>query len=964
MQDEDQCFVSNPGSLTRTSDIAVVLHLRSVDVWDDGISPRLLTFRGQVRYDLFVSLPEAYAAFASTIVRDFPAAKVFIAKGDPHPVFPFMKIAGRLAADGYRFVLRLVSERRGSEERMSPRLSDSLGALLPPDKGAVQDILTKLEKDDTGLIGFCESYSGLVFGSGAGDIELLNEILRNGTTEYSRYEQLRDRNSLGFFSDGMFWARIDAIHSSLELPSGLGEADGNAAERSLGRAIDRALVVLPELDQRAVFTCNGLAVHRLNHASAAFPLSLGTGECKGVESKPTITVIIPCFNVVGYLDACVKSVLKQTYGNLRILLIDDGSTDGTGEVVSAYAERYAHTIKAVRNEENRGAGFCRNLGLSMTTTEEVAFIDADDWIPAAYFEKMHYAIASSGADVAVCELVQRKFRLDVPPPEDQNEHGWYQVITSPLAASSTNKLFKTSLFDGLAYPEGIMNEDVSVIIPILSKARVEFVTDTYYNYYQRDGSTQNSYSLKRLDIFEALLIARNRMESIPNNVWDATVFHQVVDLLLWIAPRFPTFTLRRQFMRGFYENASRASLGVFDNPLLEDVRLHSTLMRLYVNSLLWALSRRLFGLSAFVSVFGSRILGFQGATGYRWLRACFRAIRHPRRFASRVLRTCTSIVKSPHTFWLQHFRDRTPKNIIKRDISINDLIASAEGQRAARGPGKVSVVIPNFNYGRFLLERIFSILSQTVAVGEILVLDDASSDGSVELVEDIIESIGEIVNVRLITNSINVGPFRQWERGFKEAWHDFVWIAEADDYCDCRFLEEVLRPFENERVVLSYCDTAFVDSVGAIVLATIKPEIDVMKTGHWAQSFTNVGISENRDYVAVNCTIANVSSALFRKVVGVDFAGLFNQSGRFSQVGDWLFYFNYLLLGDVAYVDQVLNYYRLHGNNVSSVTERQTHFDEMKVLHQHFIDVLDLQQDARQRIVDREEFVKRVWGVT
>ena len=125
-----------------------------------------------------------------------------------------------------------------------------------------------------------------------------------------------------------------------------------------------------------------------------------------------------------------------------------------------------------------------------------------------------------------------------------------------------------------------------------------------------------------------------------------------------------------------------------------------------------------------------------------------------------------------------------------------------------KNPLKVSVIIPNYNYEKYIIERIDSILLQTYPIHELIILDDCSKDNSVKIIEEKIKTIKDIP-VKFIKNKNNSGlVFSQWQKGLDNITGDYFWIAEADDSCDNRFLEKVMKPFEeNKDVVLSYAES-------------------------------------------------------------------------------------------------------------------------------------------------------------
>ena len=143
-------------------------------------------------------------------------------------------------------------------------------------------------------------------------------------------------------------------------------------------------------------------------------------------------------------------------------------------------------------------------------------------------------------------------------------------------------------------------------------------------------------------------------------------------------------------------------------------------------------------------------------------------------------------------------------------------------------------------------------------------------------------------------------------------------------------------------------------------MRTIKPEIDIMKTGHWDKKFVNSGIDEYNNYAFLNCTIANVSSTLIKRD---DYKEFFKLSGKYKQAGDWLFYVNIMQKGKISFVNKPLNYYRVHGSNVSSVTKKESHIKEIENIHSYYRKTYGLNKKQEKEINKRYKFLKKVWNL-
>jgi len=165
---------------------------------------------------------------------------------------------------------------------------------------------------------------------------------------------------------------------------------------------------------------------------------------------------------------------------------------------------------------------------------------------------------------------------------------------------------------------------------------------------------------------------------------------------------------------------------------------------------------------------------------------------------------------------------------------------------------------------------------------------------------------------------------------------------------------------KNQNIVISYCDTAFINTIGEIILKSIKSEIDIQKTGHWDKSYINSGLNEIENYSFLNCTIANVSSCLIKKG---DYSQCLKESGNYKQAGDWLFYVKVMKNGKISYSNKICNFYRVHGNNVSSTMNHRKHIDEIIKIHHYNLENFKLSKKHEDKMKNRIEFLKKAWDV-
>lgn len=228
-----------------------------------------------------------------------------------------------------------------------------------------------------------------------------------------------------------------------------------------------------------------------------------------------ITIIVPIYNVAVYMDRCVDSILTQSYRNLEVFLVDDGSTDGSAEKCEQWASR-DERIKVI-HQENAGLSMARNAALDVMTGDYVVMVDGDDYIAPDSITTLYNIIETTGAGIAAAGWCL--FDDGTEPAMDQNE-GKVTTFTASeaiddvfyqhtLTNSACSKMFKADVFADLRFPAGMLYEDLAVIFNALQAAgKVAHTTRLLYYYRQRtSGSITSSFSRKRthvLDIMEQL----------------------------------------------------------------------------------------------------------------------------------------------------------------------------------------------------------------------------------------------------------------------------------------------------------------------------------------------------------------------------------------------------------------------------------------------------------------------------
>ncbi|MCI5073594.1 glycoside hydrolase family 99-like domain-containing protein [Oricola sp.] len=260
-------------------------------------------------------------------------------------------------------------------------------------------------------------------------------------------------------------------------------------------------------------------------------------------------------------------------------------------------------------------------------------------------------------------------------------------------------------------------------------------------------------------------------------------------------------------------------------------------------------------------------------------------------------------------------------------------------------PKSISVVLPNFNYAQFLPERINSILNQSFPLHELIILDDASTDASSEVIEAQLARID--IPVRIVRNVTNSGSvFRQWLKGAELATGDFVWIAEADDIAEPGFLQEVMQGFgrDDEDVVLSYCQSKQMAPDGKILCDDYLDYVSDVSPTQWLSAYRRGGVEEIVHGLSVKNTIPNVSAVVFRRRDLVEtMRAHLGDIMRYRVAGDWCTYVRLLQRGSCAYSPKPLNLHRRHSE---SVTLSRFGNDDLREIERMQQLVLDLYVDA------------------
>ena len=235
-----------------------------------------------------------------------------------------------------------------------------------------------------------------------------------------------------------------------------------------------------------------------------------------------ISIIVPVYKVEKYLDRCVESIVNQTYTNLEIILVDDGSPDNCPAICDKWAEK-DNRIRVI-HRENGGLSDARNAGIDIAAGDYIGFIDSDDYIEPDMYKKLLTVIHETNSDIALCNI--RTVYEDNENSFSYKDTDITTVFNNAAAMSALiddfirqvvwNKLYKADIIKDIPFDVGKYHEDEFWSYKVIGKSsQVALIEYTGYNYLQRKNSIMgNSYSLKRLDAIEAKCL---RQEYLNNN---------------------------------------------------------------------------------------------------------------------------------------------------------------------------------------------------------------------------------------------------------------------------------------------------------------------------------------------------------------------------------------------------------------------------------------------------------------
>lgn len=253
--------------------------------------------------------------------------------------------------------------------------------------------------------------------------------------------------------------------------------------------------------------------------------------------QPLISVIVPIYNVEKYLEQCIKSLVNQTYSNLEIILVDDGSVDKSGEICDIWEKADSRII--VIHKRNGGLSDARNAGIEIASGDWFMFVDSDDYVMNVFCEHALQLVEESLSDIGVfnykfCWEDNFNISEECISGLQENKEAMYQLLSGKTKNYAWNKIYKKELFKNVRYPVGKVWEDIGTTYKLFASAeKINFSLEVLYCYRQRSESISYAPPASALfDIYEQYkeqyLFCQDNFPDFMNIVWDNVIGYALI----------------------------------------------------------------------------------------------------------------------------------------------------------------------------------------------------------------------------------------------------------------------------------------------------------------------------------------------------------------------------------------------------------------------------------------------------
>ena len=323
-----------------------------------------------------------------------------------------------------------------------------------------------------------------------------------------------------------------------------------------------------------------------------------------------ISVIIPAFNVEKYLSQCIDSIRFQTYDNLDILIIDDGSTDKTGTICDEY--RKIDSRIRVIHQDNRGIAYCRNLGVKESKGDYIFWIDSDDYVSNKILEELYNLINKYSADMAICDFIQgskRDYKFELTKNTIQifdSRDGLNNIYNSShdsfIMNASWGKLINKNCYRDLKYPDGLLFEDIYMSHHLINNCKkIVYTNQIMYYYYQWSESILGKkLHINKLDYLGAFEERIHFFESLDYTELKEKARKQYLHALIWEYSRAKDILKNKEMVKKIVKKYRKYyKFGTYNNDFKNETKIY--MFQFYVSpfftdlmgKIKWRLNKRI-----------------------------------------------------------------------------------------------------------------------------------------------------------------------------------------------------------------------------------------------------------------------------------------------------------------------------------------------------------------------------------
>ena len=275
-----------------------------------------------------------------------------------------------------------------------------------------------------------------------------------------------------------------------------------------------------------------------------------------------ISIIVPVYKTENYIDRCIKSITSQSYKNIELILVDDGTPDRAGLICDEYAKK-DDRIKVI-HQENAGQSVARNNALKIATGDYYCFVDSDDYVAANLLEKLYQLLTDNAADISVVDYKSFSGDEFISSGEEKTEISIFNntdmiknihTVKDELYVVMWGKLFKRGLFDGIEFPAGRICEDLYVLYQLYDKTvKTVFSSEKLY-YYYRGNVSSSTFSINKRFYNDVFWVLEQEIEYIDRRHPDLgayprrTYMYWIIDLCKKNKGVIPFGKLRGTYLR-------------------------------------------------------------------------------------------------------------------------------------------------------------------------------------------------------------------------------------------------------------------------------------------------------------------------------------------------------------------------------------------------------------------------------